>query len=425
MRASSYAATFVLAFLVMLLAACSAAPEVRIAPRAEALLLVGGQIVDPARAGGPRRGDILIVDGRIAAVGDRLRVPSGTRRLDVSGKYLVPGLWDMHAHVAADGPVGGALEDYLGHGIVGIRDMGGRAEELLALRSAVASGDRLGPTMVVAGPTVNGEAAAEFHLPVRDRAEAAAAVARLAANGVDFIKIHRQVSREAFAGLRDEAKQRGLPLAGHVPLAMSWIEGADAGMQSIEHIQTLAENELVKGPDPVKATFATFDRLDGPRGDEIFKALARNGTRWTPTLIYYERSWRTDSPQRRALKQQALVRMKPLVARAVAAGVTLLAGTDEAAAARGPALLDELARLVAAGLSPRQALAAATVNAHRVAGRGPGPIRAGGEATFLVLDADPLLDIANVRRLHALLLRGRVIDGAGLTRLRVSGASTT
>jgi imidazolonepropionase-like amidohydrolase len=395
--------------LMLLFGARAPAQDPAIAAAAPALLLSGGFVVDPGSNAAPRRADVLIVGERIAAVGQSLRAPSGTRRIDVRGRYLVPGLWDMHAHVAAVGPVGGALEDYVRHGVLGIRDMGGRVDEILVLREEVALGRRLGPTLFVAGPTLNGEQAADFHRLVRNRAEARAAVHELAGRGVDFIKIHRQISREAFYGVRDQARREGLTFAGHVPLVMRWIEGSDAGMRTIEHVQTIIENEMERGVEPVRASFEALDRLDGRRGDEIFAAMARNRTWWTPTLVFYESSWREDGPELQALKQRAYARMRPLVGRALRAGVPILAGTD-LLERRGEGLVDELDRLVRAGLTARQALAAATTGPFSLTRRGPGPIRRGGEASLLVLDADPLLDIANIRRLRTVMLRGRIVE---------------
>lgn len=409
---------FAAACLALLAAACAPAPGPSAPAVTAALILAGGVVVDP-ETGSARRADILVAGERIVAVGLGLDA-RGARRVDVSGRYLLPGLWDMHAHVAAVGPARDALEDYVRHGILGIRDMGGRADEILALRQDVASGRRLGPTMVVAGPTVNGEQSADFHRPVRNAAEARAAVTELRGRGVDFIKIHRQTSREAFFAVRDETRARGMPFAGHVPLALDWIEASDAGMASVEHVQAIVENEVERGVEPVRATFEALERLGGERGDRIFAAMARNRTFWTPTLIFYETSWREDSPERRALKQRAYALMRPLVGRAARAGVPILAGTD-LFVGRGQALLDELDRLVAAGLSPREALAAATTSPYGLTGRGPGPIRPGGEASLIVLRADPLARIENVRTLSGVLLRGRWLSEAAL-RAPVSAA---
>jgi len=397
---------------LLLPAACTTAGREKAASEEAATIYAGGFVVYPDSDHDAVRADVLVVGERIAAVGPKVRVPAGARRVDVTGRYLLPGLWDMHAHVAAEGPVGDALEDYLRHGVLGIRDMGGRLDEVLALRAEVTSGRRLGPTMVVAGPTLNGAQGGDFHRLVANAEEARSAVRQLRRRGVDFIKIHRQTSREAFMAIRDESRTWGLDVAGHVPLALDWIEASDAGMRSFEHIQTIVENELEAGVEPVRATFDALGRLSGARGDAIFAAMARNGTYWTPTLIYYRTSWEGDSPERRALKQRAFEQMRPFVARAARAGVPILAGTD-LLARRGAGLLDELDQLVAAGLTPRQALAAATTTAHSLAGRGPGPIRAANEASFLILDGNPLTDIAKVRLLRGVVLRGRQLERGG------------
>jgi imidazolonepropionase-like amidohydrolase len=184
-------------------------------------------------------------------------------------------------------------------------------------------------------------------------------------------------------------------------------------MRTVEHVQGIVESEIREGVEPVRATFEAIERLEGARGDAIFAALARSGTAWTPTLIYYENSWLTDSPERRALKERAYRRMRPLVLRAARAGVPILAGTD-LMERRGHGLLEELSRLVAAGLTPREALAAATTSARAVAGRGPGAIRVGEEASFLVLRGNPLDRIENVAALSWVLLRGRLIEAGAL-----------
>lgn len=399
------------ALALILLAACvgRTVDPVPAAPPAPAVAIFGGQVVDPRSDGPPRRETILIEGDRIARLGPDIRVPPHARIVDASGHYVVPGLWDMHAHIAAIGETGDALEDYVAHGVLGIRDMGGRADEILTLKADVAAGRRLGPTIVAAGPTLNGEASADFHRVVRNADEAAETVRDLRARGVDFIKIHRRTSPDALRGAVAQGRREGLFIVGHVPLAMSWIEGSDAGMRSIEHIQTIVENEVAPGTDPVQATFDAMARLEGEHGDKIFRTMARNRTYWTPTLVYFENSWASDPPERRALKQRLYARMAPLVRKAWRAGVPILAGTDMMER-RGEWLLSELERLAGLGLSTRAVLATATTDAHALIGRGPGPIEPGGEASFLIVSGDPFADIRNLRRCERVVLRGRLLD---------------
>ena len=380
------------------------------------LAIVGGSIIDPTSDAPARPGTLLISGSRISAVLAGEKRPANARIVDARGKYIVPALWDMHAHLATGAAAERAPERYVAHGVLAVRDMGGHLAVLQKLRAQIAGG-RIAPTVVMAGHTLNGEASAPFHRLVRTDGEARAAVRELAAAGVDFIKIHRRTGAEAFKAIADETRRLGIGFGGHVPLVMRWPDAAAAGMRSIEHIQTLLENEMVTAADPVEATFRTLELVQGPRGTHIFAALARHGTYFTPTLIYFERTWQRDTPERRQMKQRLYSGMQPLVGRASRIGVRVLAGTD-LFDADGIALLQELERLVQAGLSPRQALAAATENARAAAGRGPGRIARGEEASLLIVDADPRANIANLRQLSALILRGRFIEGQELEELR-------
>jgi imidazolonepropionase-like amidohydrolase len=311
----------------------------------------------------------------------------------------------MHAHLAVTSLLGNALEDYVSHGVLGVRDMGGRPAELLEIRRAVNVGERVGPTIYLAGPTLNGEASADHHRMIATAEDVGATVEELRAMEVDFIKIHRRVSREAFDELMEVARRSGLRVSGHVPLSLKWDEAADAGMQTIEHIQALAENEIEVGADPAVAAFAALDRLEERRWSSILAALLRSGTYWTPTLAFFQGSWSKDPPDRRLAKQQIYARLRPFVGAAAARGVPILAGTDMFEN-RGAALHDELQLLVEAGLTTRQALAAGTTNPFSITRRGPGRIMPGAEASLLVVRRNPLQDIRNLRCIELILLKG-------------------
>lgn len=407
-----------LAVAALVLSACVAGP-VQSGPRAT-LAVTDGFIVDPDRDAPAAAGTILVAGSTIVAAGRDVKVPRGTPSISARGKYVVPGLWDMHSHIAADGSEPDALERYAGHGVLGIRDMGGYPDRLFAMRRDVASGSRTGPTIVLAGPTLNSERSADFHRLVRSGDEARQAVRELRSQGADFIKIHRRTSAEAFAAIAQETQSLGIKFGGHVPLTMDWVTAANSGMDSIEHIQTLAENQPVKDPDPAKSVFATVEQINGERGSAIIAAMARNGSAFTPTLIFYENGWARDAPERKRLKQQFYAAIRPFVRRAASGGVTILAGSDMLSE-QGAMLLDELDRLVASGLTRREALAAATTNPRRWTGRGPGRLTRGEEASFLIVDGDPLQDFGALKRLSAVILRGRLIDAATLARLRSTG----
>jgi imidazolonepropionase-like amidohydrolase len=323
----------------------------------------------------------------------------------------------MHAHLAAPGPVGDAPERYLGHGILAVRDMGGDAASLFALRRSIEQGSRRGPFLYLAGPTLNGESSGSWHLAVPTAEQARIAVVQLRAQGVDFIKIHRAMTREGFGAVIREARQQKLTVAGHVPLAMSFIEASASGMKTVEHVQTLLENEISAGLPAAASADAAMTRLAGARASAIFATLAKNGTYFCPTLVGYEVSWEGNAPARKAAKQALYARMVPLVMRAAGAGVPILAGTD-VLSRHGDMLLVELERLVSAGLTPKAALAAATSVPHRLTGRGPGVVAKGREASFLLVVGDPLQDIGNLRRLSAIVLRGELIGSDQLAQWR-------
>jgi len=403
-----------LAFALLLLA-CLAIPPAS----AETIAIIHGTVVDPS-ATKPETPATIVIDGpKIVAVGPSLdNIPKGARVIDAKDKYIVPGLWDMHAHLAALTPIGVAPEHYVGFGVLGLRDMGGYMDQLLPLKAEILSGKRIGPDLVLAGPTLNGEQSAPFHRLVRTEAEARAAVRELKAVGVDFIKIHRQTTREAFVGIASETKSLGLTFAGHVPLVLRWIEASNAGMRTIEHIQTIFENEQ---PDPKKLTTefpGLVKKLDGPYGDAIWATLVRNRTYFDPTLSGYEGTIDKNGPEIAAKRRAAFAAMKVLAGRAAKAGVPLLAGTD-LLEGHGDKLLHELELLVEVGLSPQQALAAATTAPcdalHRA---GPGRLAVNAPASLLLVDADPLANIANLRKLSLVVLNGKVLDSTELARLR-------
>jgi imidazolonepropionase-like amidohydrolase len=402
---------------IMLLILCGCAASRSSAPAAPTVAIVGGSIVDPSGSAPTRPVTIIISRDRIVSIQPGEHRPAGARLIEARERFVVPGLWDMHAHLATGTPLRRAPENYVGHGVVAIRDMGGHLDQLQRLRHDISSGSRVGPMMFIAGPTLNGEASAPFHRVVRNDAEARAAVRELSAAGVDFIKVHRRTGAEAFRAIADETRRLGIGFAGHVPLALRWPEAAGAGMRTIEHAQALVENEYVPGADPVEATLRTLEQVEGTRGAEIFAALARHGTYFTPTLIFFERSWERDTAERRAIKQRIYARLQPLVGRAAASGIRILAGSD-LFGSHGAAVLGELERLVGAGLTPRQALAAATTNPRNLIGRGPGHIAVGEEASLLILEADPTTDIRYLRRLSTVLLRGRVIEATELQELQ-------
>jgi hypothetical protein len=188
--------------------------------------------------------DVVILDGRIAAMGTRAKAPAGARVVDGTGKFLIPGLWDMHAHVSyypgLDKDAGLSLYAamFLANGVTGIRDMAGYdAEWLLQRRREIESGARLGPQIIVTGRALDGPNPTDAgKWPVGDAAAGREAVRALKRQGAEFVKVYDRLPREAYFAIAEECRRLGMPFAGHVPLSVTAGEAAEAGQGSIEHL---------------------------------------------------------------------------------------------------------------------------------------------------------------------------------------------
>jgi imidazolonepropionase-like amidohydrolase len=383
-----------------------------------ALVIRDVSVVDVA-AGVVHPGMTIIVRGdRIARVDSGLRVPTGARAVDGSGKYAIPGLWDMHVHLAALDTFPRAPEILVSYGVTGVRDMGGRLEELDRLRTDIRSGRRMGPRMIAAGNTINGTAAADFHLVVEKPEDVRGALEGLVRWGADFFKIHNQLAPDVFHAVAEESRSLGMRFVGHVPRGVGLLEASAAGMGSLEHSEAWMEAELFRSDEPAADMREALERLSDEAGRRLFETIAANGTAMTPTLSGYRAFIdEQEDPDRRELGERLYARLAAVAGVAHAAGVTILAGTDFRSAP-GEKLHRELALLVDAGLSSSAALRAATSNAASFLGVDAGLVAEDLDASFVLLDANPLDDIRNLARISAVVLRGRYFSPDELRRLR-------
>ena len=374
----------------------------------------------------------------IAGVVQNGAPPAGAQIVDGQGRFLIPGLWDMHAHMEATGE--SSLQLYVANGVTGIRDMGSALDFILNLRDATSSGRTVGPRIVAAGPILD-DAPADwpFRMRVKTPDEGRAAVQLLKRRGVDLIKVHNYTPRDVFFAIVDEARRQKLPVAGHVPLKVTIQEGVDAGMVSIEHFSE--DGRVWKA-----CSGGSEYRPDACR--PFFEMLARRRVWQTPTLLALAELPVIGTPassisrdemayankrllemhagnQSFFVKQPEIVGIlkhtaevgKVVTRDMAAAGVGLLAGCD--AMIPGFCVHDELARMVAGGLTPLAALQTATVNPVRYLGREStlGTVAAGQQADVVLLDANPLEDIGNVRRIRAVITAGRFFDRTALDQL--------
>jgi len=472
-----------LGFTWLLLAACASMDPPVVALR-------GATVVDVTDGSLHAGQTVLIAGNRIAAVGPaaRIRLPDNADVVEAAGGYVIPGLWDMHVHsvanVALDTPIESvAARDwhfplFLAHGVTGVRDMNdGTGDARLSLTTSIkrrlAAGDLIGPRLLAAGPSVDGDPNLGTNsVVVRTAAEARAVVDKLAESGADHVKPYENLTRDAYFAIIDQARLRSLPVAGHVPFRVTPVEAADAGQRTVEHLLALAagcstgaeterkrfarvllEYDTLPDIDRALALFrherALYDSRDPAACGATVAAYLRNGMAETPSLVGYhhfvnarevlsdEASMRLVPPAIRrnweAMLKSEDVRtaqsiLEPIVPLQAAntrllndAGVVLLAATDVGIPALVPgiSLHQELALLVDAGLTPLQALQAATLNPARILGMADslGTIEPGKLADLVLLEANPLTNIGNTFRIRAVVADGRLYRRADLDRL--------
>jgi imidazolonepropionase-like amidohydrolase len=460
--------------LVMLLFAAGAA-LLGAAAASPQLVLTHVSVIDStANAVRPDQ-SVVIVNGRIAAIGPsaRIKLPKDARIVDGQGKFLVPGLWDMHVHIAglnAD-PAWSKqvlLPLLLANGVTGVRDMGGDLDTLLTWKREIEAGTLVGPHIVACGPFLvgSGSKTAEQY-PIANVDEARAAVRDLKRRGAEFIKIISVPSKEVFFAVADEAKKQNIPFAGHLPFQVSAQEASNAGMRSIEHLLYSAFSlsfsskeddlrvRLIAAED--KGDSVAWEKIahesdatyDKEKAAQLFQTLKRNGTWVTPTLASLDitahpEDWSADDPQlafvppslakqwRDSMQDPEMKVRAAWLARQAAndwrltgelhhAGIPLLVGSDslDAFVISGESLHRELGELVRAGLTPAEALSAATSGAATFLGREHdlGTVETGKIADLVLLDGSPLESIANTERVNAVVRAGAYLDRGELDKL--------
>jgi len=452
----------ILAALSLLIAGASLAQA---QGASSALVLTHVNLIDAT--GSPAQPDMAVVveDQHIVEVGKSavVQAPKGAKVVDGSGKYLIPGLWDMHVHeVFGDWlPRNEKIVPplFVANGVTGVRDMGGDLDVLKVWRAEIAAGRMLGPRMIIAGPMLDGPVPRfPSSAPVKDAASARKVVDDLKAQGVDFIKIQSLIPRDGYFAAADESKKVGLIFVGHVPDAVRASEASNAGQKSIEHFTGIfegcskIEDQLIRGPKTLGQKVSTYDPA---RARALIALMAKNRTWQVPTLVWERGQWLVDhidlshDPLTKyapaawkdrtwpmfvadILKtmdtdplpvRQRFVQMELDMTLAMfRAGVPFMAGTDTAAGVHvfpGFSLHDELALFVKAGLTPMQALQTATRNPAEFMGRlaDMGTVEKGKVADLVLLDADPLANIANTRKIRAVVLAGRYFSRADLDHM--------
>jgi imidazolonepropionase-like amidohydrolase/glyoxylase-like metal-dependent hydrolase (beta-lactamase superfamily II) len=418
---------------------------------------------------------VLVRDGRVLAVGSDVRVPAAAGRVDGAGKYLIPGLADMHTHLYSDddavpdsaGP--SELGVILANGVTTARIMIGTPEHLV-LRREVARGRIVGPQLFVASPHLVGRAQPNG-ITVTNELEARDAVRRVSEAGYDMVKITLFITRPVYDAIVDEAAKRRIRVVGHIDPAVGVARALETGQQ-IEHLDSYFEAALADSA-PMKASvtqqyvfnpnnWKSLDYIDDRKLDQLAGATARARAWSSPTLNVFntafgtgetdeaiqsrpdwnmlppsvrepylrarERYWaeptkveRTDARRRR------YVDVRNRLVKAISdSGGRILAGSDtpEWFHAYGWGLHRELQALVKAGLTPYQALVAATRNPAEFLNQTNewGTLEVGKRADFVLLTANPLSDIRNTERIEAVGVGGKLLVRAELDRMIARGS---
>jgi imidazolonepropionase-like amidohydrolase len=461
-----------LAFLafsaILLVCSCSSAPP-------PSLAIAHVTLIDGTGAAALPDMTVFVADERIAAIGPSrsVSIPRGTKALDATGKFLIPGLVDMHAHLTgASEPTGSRefiLPLLLANGITTVRDMGGDLDALLKLRHEIEGGKLQAPRVFFAGPYLDGSP--PFFQPslvVTNSTEAADDVHSLISRGADFIKVQSNLSREAYFAIADVCKREHITFVGHVPDHVTAAEASDARQKSIEHLTGVLRACSSEEPSLMRKQFAAAPKkptigqsvnrelawqiellrsYSDEQADALIARFLRNQTWQVPTLILLRNdafptpendpsrdsrlkyiplqvlaNWEKGTKDRDkgaraeefALRSRLMQASLRIVGKMNAAGVPMMAGTDTTApyVFPGSSLHEELSLLVQAGLTPMQSLQAATRRPAEFLGKlqTQGTVQQGKIADLLLLDANPLEDIHNTERIRAVVLRGKLLD---------------
>ena len=443
--------------------------------RPDVLALTHVTVIDMTGASPKPDMTVLITGRQITAIARsrRMRVPRGAKVINAAGKFLIPGLWDMHVHFTE---VERSFPLFIANGVTGVRNMGGDLGNLLRWRAEVASEKLVGPRVLTCGPIVDGPQPAA-HGPtivVGTAAEGRQTVDMLKQRGADCVKVYDRLPRDAYFAIIDQAKKAGLRVVGHVPSAITSAEASDAGQKSFEHLGTILEGcsaiedelrRLEAAPLPSSGDLSEIprriaalgermlDTYDEQKASQLFTTLAKNRTWQVPTLVtkraltFVDDFDRNGDPRLKYIPQSEQKRWSPrqnfllryrtpeyivyskrrfkkeleLVGGLHRAGVPLMTGTDLSIpyVFAGFSLHDELELFVEAGLTPMEALQAATRNPAVYLGESgsQGTIERGKIANLVLLGANPLENIRNTQRIDGVVLNGRYLPKDRLQRM--------
>jgi imidazolonepropionase-like amidohydrolase len=457
--------------------------------RSQSLAIKHVTVIDAAGRS-PEPDMTVIAEGdRIVAIGPsrKTHIPPKAVVVDGTGKFLIPGLWDMHVHGASDARAPWSHLLLVANGVVGVRDMSGPPDARAWRAAHSASNKDPSPAIYLGSPIIDGPNPAwPDSIVVADEAEGREVVKQQRDRGADFIKVYSRLPRNAYFAIADQAGKCGIPFEGHVPEWVTAAEASGAGQKSIEHLTRVADacskeeksidsemqrqealfrapgatmpQKIDAGKSIIRLNMRVVETFDGATAQSLFALFVKNGTWQCPTLTLLRAQiddpLLANDPRLKYLSREvrakwddgyyknvppdpraAIVKLNRLqfdealrlVGLMHKAGVRILAGTDtmNPQCFPGFGIHEELALLVDAGLSPLAALQAATRNAAEFMGQldRRGTIEVGKTADLVLLDKDPLADIHNTRSIQAVVLRGKLYPRAALDAMLAKAQS--
>jgi imidazolonepropionase-like amidohydrolase len=430
----------------------------------ETLVITDVNVID-VRTGEVRPDQVVVIErNRITTVGSKgTRYPRNAPTVNAKGGYLIPGLWDMHVHLVFGDwfPLAQeiSLPLFIANGVTSVRDMGSELGTVEAFRNQIENGELVGPRILTSGPMLDGpKPRFPSSLAIATPEDGRRAVDELQHRGVDFIKLQSLIPADAVMAIADEARKQEIPFEGHVPDSVRAADMSAVGMRSFEHLigifegSSPAEAEFLTGTKTESKFLATYD----PERAAAFAAiLAKNQTWQCPTLVwerggnlidvtdyskdprakYVPAYWKDHTWKKMtedvkagfgtddlATRRKFLDKELEVVQMLHKAGVPFLAGTDTPPGVYifpGFSLHEELQRFVAAGFTPLEALQTATLNPARFFGMEDqlGTVAMGKMADLVLLDANPLADIANTQKIAAVFVNGRYFSRSDLQKM--------
>ncbi|MGC2718448.1 MAG: amidohydrolase family protein [Candidatus Acidiferrales bacterium] len=413
--------------------------------RAETIALVGGTLIDGTNAPPVADSVVVIEKGRIVGAGPKsaVKIPHGAQKIDVRGKFVLPGLWDMHAHFEQVewGPI------YLAAGATTVRDCGNEFEFITAVRDAVASGHGLGPRLELAG-IVDGTGPLAIGVARVDTPEEAKMwVDKYHDAGFQQMKIYSSVKLEELKDVATEAHRLGMTVTGHIPEGLNAYQAIEAGQDQINHVPYVADIMHASLPDNAtrrqRAEADAHIDVNSAEAEKAIAFLVDHGTVLDPTLAIFEFETANTSkppasfepgvlrvapelaeqlvdvgppppPDVAAIINGAFERDLEIVGALHKAGVPIVAGTDQTVP--GFSLYREIELYVQAGFTPLEAIQAATIVPARVMKLDGelGTVETGKRADLIIVGANPLESIHNIRKVESVITNGTMYNCAEL-----------